>query len=662
MLRTMKNEYDFKRTIAGVINAINAAEDADKISIYENILVSIYASNLLYIAAISNFLVRYIIYSINLTSCLIDSIIFLILGITYDVITRVNLKTQRVTFFIAILSFLTFIFVAVRFYDIIGPALWTVGFIQLFLAMIRITRTMLYYIIAAILIGYTYILYQSFYGLSFQFDTIYYVIQFIMFLILFIIAAHVHKINIDRYKLINRQLQETNAKKEKITSLYEEIAASEEAIKHIAYHDNLTGLPNRLYFTEQLNHAINFANRTGNIFSIMFLDLDGFKMINDTMGHSIGDELLIKVAQRLVNTLRKTDIVARIGGDEFVVMIENIKNENEIKIVAEKIRECFMRPFVLDEREFIVTSSIGIALFPNDGETAEKLIANADITMYRAKQRGKNQYVFCTPGMKTKASRTMKLTSDLYRALEKNEFELYYQPQVSCTTNEIVGLEALIRWNHPELGMVYPGEFISLAEQNGLIISMGEWVMRTACRQNKAWQDAGYDPIRVGVNISVQQLQNGDIVKQVEDILRETGLKPQYLELEITESIAMSHKRYLETINALKDLGIKIAIDDFGTQYSSLNYLKQLSVDRIKIAMPFIQGISENPKDEAITKTIIILAKSMEMDVIAEGVETRIQLEFLIQESCDEIQGYYFFKPMSSNELEKLLKTGAAQG
>ncbi|MEL7658642.1 MAG: EAL domain-containing protein, partial [Bacillota bacterium] len=407
---------------------------------------------------------------------------------------------------------------------------------------------------------------------------------------------------------------------------YEEIAASEEEIKQLAYHDHLTGLPNLRCFNEQLNHAINLANRTEKMFTIMFLDLDSFKMINDTMGHNIGDKLLKQVAQRLVDTLRKSDVLARIGGDEFIVMLENIKDENEIKTVAEKILGCFTQPFLLNDQEVFVTTSIGIAVYPTDGNDADKLKKNADIAMYKAKQRGKNQYVFCTPGMKTKIIRAMKLTNDLYRALERNEFELYYQPQVNCNTNEIVGLEALIRWNHAELGMVYPGEFIPIAEQNGLIISIGEWVMRTACWQNKAWQEAGYSPIRIGVNLSVQQLQDANIVNQVKDILRETDLDPEYVELEITESIAMTHKRYVETINALKDLGVKIAIDDFGTQYSSLNYLKRLSVDRIKIAMPFIQGISENPNDEAITKTIITLARSMGIDVIAEGVETINQL------------------------------------
>lgn len=656
MRQNLKNEHAFKRTVPGVINAINAAQDADQISKYENILVSIFGSNLLYLSAVINFIIRYIFYSENLANSLVDSIIFLLLGIAFDVITRKNLKTNLVTLYIAILSTLAFIFLAVRFYDIVGPALWTIGFIQILLAMIRITRTMLYYLVAAMLMASFYILYQSFNGLSFHFDNVYYGLQILALLILLVVAASVHKINIERYKLINRQLEAETEKNEKITSLYEEIAASEDAIKHLAYYDHLTDLPNLRYFTEQLNHAINLANRTEKMFFIMFLDLDGFKMINDTMGHSTGDGLLKQVSQRLVNTLRKSDVVARVGGDEFVVMIENIKDENEIKIVAEKIIKCFRQPFVLNDREFFITTSIGIAVYPTDGNDADKLIKNADIAMYRAKQRGKNQYIFCTPGMKTRVDETMKLTGDLYRALERNEFELYYQPQVSCSTSEIVGLEALIRWNHPELGMISPGQFIPIAEQSGLIVSIGEWVMRTACRQNKAWQDAGCPPVRIGVNLSVQQMQDADIVNQVKDILRETGLDPHYLELEITESIAMSHKRYIETLNALKELGIKIAIDDFGTQYSSLNYLKQLSVDRIKIAMPFIQGISENLKDEAITKTIITLAKSMGIDVIAEGVETRIQLEFLAQEKCDEIQGFYFYKPMPLNETEKLLQ------
>lgn len=650
----MKNEYTIKRTIPSIINAIQEAEDADKISNYENIMVSIYGSILLYLASVANFVVRYLIQSENLGACLVDSLIFLLLGIAYDVVTRMGLKTNLATLIIAILTFLTFIFITLNLYEIIGPAIWTVGFIQFLLAMIRITRTMLYSVSLAILLSYFHILYQSFNGLTYQFDTLYYAVQIVLFIILFIIVAGVHKINTDRYKVINKQLKDVTGKKEEITALYEEIATSQKEIKYLAYHDHLTGLPNRRYFIERLNHVIHL-NHMKKMFSIMFLDLDNFKMINDTMGHATGDELLIKVSERLLNSLRKSDIVARIGGDEFVVMIENTEDLDETKMVAEKIIKCFAEPFILNGREFFVTTSMGIALYPTDGDNADKLVKNADIAMYKAKEKGNNQYVFSTPGMKTKVVETMKLASSLHRALERNEFELYYQPQVSCTTHQIVGLEALIRWNHPELGMVYPGEFIPVAEQNGLIMSIGEWVMRTACKQNKAWQDAGYSPIRMAVNLSVQQVQNTNIVKQVKDILRETDLAPQYLELEITESIAMGYKDHIVALNSLKDMGIKIAIDDFGTEYSSLNYLKQLPVDRIKIAMPFVQGIMVSKKDEAIIKTIIALAKSMEISTIAEGVETKHQLDFLSQQKCDEIQGFYFFKPMPVHEVEKVL-------
>ena len=389
----------------------------------------------------------------------------------------------------------------------------------------------------------------------------------------------------------------------------------------------------------------------------MFLDLDDFKVIIDTMGHDIGDQLLLEVSKRLVNTLRKCDTVARIGGDEFIICIEDIKDNDYINTVSEKILKRFNEPFSLNNQDCFVTTSIGVAIYPTDGENADVLLKNADTAMYKAKEKGKNQYVLCTPIMKTKVAETMKITNSLYRALDRNELELYYQPQVSCTSNEIVGLEALLRWNHPELGMVLPGEFISIAEHTGLIITIGEWVLRTACKQNKAWQDAGLSRIRIGVNLSVKQFQNDNLIKDVERILRETGLDPQYLELEITESAAMKGKKYIiETLNIFKKLGIHIAIDDFGKEYSSLNYLKQLPVDRIKIPMTFIQGIEVSKKDEAITKAIIVLAKNMGLSVIAEGVETKKQLDFLGQGMCDEIQGFYYFKPMPVHEVVELLR------
>jgi diguanylate cyclase (GGDEF)-like protein len=389
----------------------------------------------------------------------------------------------------------------------------------------------------------------------------------------------------------------------------------------------------------------------------MFLDLDGFKMINDTMGHSAGDELLKKVSDRLVKTLRNTDIIARIGGDEFIIMIECIENIKDVKFIADKIIKSFIKPFIIEGQDCFISTSIGVSIYPIDGENAEVLIKNADIAMYKAKEGGKNKYVLCTPLMKDSINETLNITNKLYRAMENNELELYYQPQVNSYTNEIVGAEALLRWKNSELGMISPSKFILLAEQTGLIKPIGEWVLRTACKQNKIWQNVGYPKIRIAVNISVKQFEDRSLLTAIEDVLKETEMEPKYLEIEITESIIMKEKEYvIATLNKLREMGIQIAIDDFGTEYSSLSYLKNLPANRIKIAMPFVHGINVNNKDESITKAIIVLAKNMNMGLIAEGVETQAQLEFLTQRLCDEIQGYYFYKPMPASEMEKLLK------
>jgi diguanylate cyclase (GGDEF)-like protein len=435
----------------------------------------------------------------------------------------------------------------------------------------------------------------------------------------------------------------------------------EEKIKHIAYHDHLTGLPNRLLFTDQLNHAVHIAKRTEKVFSIMFLDIDGFKMINDTMGHHAGDQMLIMASERLVKTLRNTDIVARVGGDEFIILIENIENINDVKTIADKIVKSFKEPFIIEGQDCFVSTSIGIAMYPTDGENGEILIKNADIAMYKAKETGKNKYVLCTPLMKEAINETLKISNKLYRALEKNELELYYQPQVSTYTYEIVGVEALLRWKNPELGMIPPSKFIVIAEQTGLIINIGEWVLKTACKQNKMWQDAGYPKIRMAINISVKQFEDHSLLTVIEDVLKETEIDPKYIEIEITESVIMKEKEYvIATLNKLSEMGIQIAIDDFGTDYSSLSYLKNLPANRIKIAMPFVHGINVNNKDESITKAIIVLAKNMNMGLIAEGVETQMQLEFLSQGLCDEIQGFYFYKPMPASEMENILKKSLA--
>ena len=432
---------------------------------------------------------------------------------------------------------------------------------------------------------------------------------------------------------------------------------AEKEIEFMAYYDHLTGLPNRILFSDKLNKAIDQAKETEGFIGVMFLDLDSFKMVNDTMGHSSGDILIKEVAQGLVRCLRKTDTVARFGGDDFLIMIPNVQDAEDVVKIAKNLMALFEKPFKLNGQEFFITCSSGIAVYPADGEDAETLIKNAEIAMYMAKSEGKNNYVLCTADIKENVKKNIMLSNNLYRAQERNELTVYYQPQIKLCTGQIVGLEALLRWRHPQMGMISPGVFIPLAEKNGLINSIGEWVLKTASSQNKKWQDMGMPPLRMSVNLSVSQFLNPRIVENVDNILKETGLSPQYLELEITESIAAKEIHYtIDKLNKLKELGVSISIDDFGTEYSSLSRLKMLPVDLIKIDMEFIHGIEGSEKDKAITKVIIDLAKSLGLEVLAEGVETESQLEFLNRKRCDYVQGYYYYKPMPAEEIEKLLK------
>ncbi|NLT97817.1 MAG: EAL domain-containing protein, partial [Christensenellaceae bacterium] len=434
-------------------------------------------------------------------------------------------------------------------------------------------------------------------------------------------------------------------------------AEAEKEIKMRAFYDHLTGLPNRYLFKEKLNQAILDAERTGRKVGVIFLDLDSFKAVNDTMGHERGDELLKMIADRLRKCVRKSDSVSRFGGDEFLLMINNLVHENDIVKVADKIMEVFRNPLALKGQEYYITASAGIAMYPADGQDANKLINNADIAMYSAKEAGKNQYAMCSNEMKEAINVKVALTTNLYRALDRSELVLYYQPQISLQTQRIIGMEALLRWKSPEHGLVNPSQFIPLAEQTGLINPIGEWVLMEACRQNKAWQDAGLPLVRVAVNLSVIQLRNPRLKEIVRDTLEATGLEPKWLELEITESVAMRESDYIVgLLSRLKALGVTLSIDDFGTEYSSLSRLKTLPVDRIKMDMQFVRGIDESEKDQAITKVIINLAKSLGLKVIAEGVETESQMNFLYHRMCDEVQGYYYYKPMPAEEAEQVLR------
>ena len=429
--------------------------------------------------------------------------------------------------------------------------------------------------------------------------------------------------------------------------------AMQEKIKKLAYYDHLTGLPNRTLFNDRLNQGILDSLRIQKTLGVLFLDLDSFKRVNDTMGHAKGDELLKMVADRLVNTLRKEDTICRVGGDEFLILIQNLDSEYYVEKTANKILDIFIQPFILNKHEMYITTSIGGAIYPTDGSDVDSLVKNADIAMYTAKANGKNNFQICTHLIKSNLIEEMKLTNSLYHALERNELELYYQPQVDSISGKIIGLEALIRWNNPELGIVNPGKFIYIAEKTGLILHIGEWVINSVCKQYRIWQNAGIYTVPIAINLSVTQFQNTNIVELITRILKETGMNSSDLELEITESIIMKETEYIiEVLEQLKQLGVKIAIDDFGTEYSSLNYIKQLPVDKIKIDMSFIKGINKNVKDEAIIKVIIALAKNLGLKVIAEGVETKEQLDFLCDQLCDEIQGYFYYKPMTAPQIE----------
>lgn len=424
----------------------------------------------------------------------------------------------------------------------------------------------------------------------------------------------------------------------------------EEATRDLAYlaqYDSLTGLANRGLFRDRLAQALARADRHERLVALLFLDLDGFKAINDTLGHDAGDNLLKTVADRLRGCVRRADTVARLGGDEFAVILEGVSRIGDATAVAQKILDTVALPFILNGQEVFVTTSIGIAVYRRDGEDAEALTKNADTAMYRAKEQGRSTYQIYTADLHEKILQRLALESGLRRALERGEFLLYYQPRVNLRSGAITGMEALLRWRHPERGLVSPVEFIPVAEESGLIIPIGEWVLREACAQSRAWHAAGLPRLRVAVNLSARQFRHKDLAEAVARIVAETGLEPEWLELELTEGFLMENTQASSaTLAALKAMGLRISIDDFGTGYSSLNYLQRFPIDTLKIDQSFVRGIPTDPDAAAIVTAIIALAHSLRLEVVAEGAETKEQIEFLKAQGCDEIQGYLFSPPL----------------
>jgi len=431
---------------------------------------------------------------------------------------------------------------------------------------------------------------------------------------------------------------------------------AEERIDRLAHFDQLTGLPNRNLLNDHFKFAISLAQRSGESLAVMFIDLDHFKDINDILGHSIGDQILIEVARRLKAVLREEDSLSRQGGDEYVVILPR-SDADSAALVASKLIEAVTQPCHIEQHELIVTPSIGIAIYPNDGSNMETLSKNADTAMYRAKQEGRNGFRFYSPEMQLQSARNLQLANALRHALAQSELTLHYQPQVSIQDGRIVGAEALLRWQHPELGMISPAEFIPIAEDTGQIIQIGEWVLHTASKQLKDWLDSGLPPITMAVNLSAVQFRQNHFPETVTRILDEVNLPHQYLELELTEAVAMDDPRAaIEVMNKLHERGIRMSIDDFGTGYSSLSYLKQFKVYKLKIDQSFVRDLTDDPEDKAIVTAIIHMATSLGMQTIAEGVETASQLSFLRLQGCNEVQGYYFSKPLTAEQFEEFAR------
>jgi diguanylate cyclase (GGDEF)-like protein len=440
-----------------------------------------------------------------------------------------------------------------------------------------------------------------------------------------------------------------------------ELASAE--IEHLAYHDALTGLPNRPLFIDRLIVSLAQASRVPQKIAVFFLDLDRFKDINDSLGHSAGDQLLKAVADRIRRCVREGDTVARFGGDEFTLLVSGIENIEDAAKIAQKIIETLKIPFFVQERELFVTTSIGISLYPADGGDAETLLRNADSAMYRAKDSGRDNYQLYAPAMNARALERLALENMLRKAVSQRELVLYYQPLIDAERKTIIGLEALIRWQHPELGLLSPAHFISVAELSGLIIPIGQWVLHTACRQLKIWQKKIDRSLTVSVNLSARQFSQPDLVDQIRAVLSDTGVDPCSLELEITESNAMHNaENTIHTLRELKQLGVRIAMDDFGTGYSSLNYLKRFPIDTLKLDQMFVKDVDSDPADAAIVSAVITLAHILSLEVVAEGVETEGQLEFLQKQGCDRIQGFLFSMPVPADELEPYLIESAEYG
>ncbi|PNV83778.1 MAG: diguanylate cyclase [Sulfurimonas sp.] len=437
----------------------------------------------------------------------------------------------------------------------------------------------------------------------------------------------------------------------------DEITEQKNILDYQTHYDSLTGLPNRVLFNDRLQHLIEVAKRKNATFALLFVDLDRFKQINDSLGHVIGDKVLQIISKRLQRIIRKEDTISRLGGDEFTILAQSLKKGEDASVLAQKIILSLSNAIYIDRHTLYVTSSIGISIFPDDGIESDNLLKNADAAMFKAKEEGRNNFQFYSSDMTELAFKRVMMETSLRKALANDEFSVYFQPQVNGKTDKMIGMEALVRWQHPDVGMIFPDKFIPLAQETGLILAIDSWVMKSAMTQVAKWYEMGLDPGILALNLSMKQLDQKGFADKLNLILIESGCKPQWIELEVTEGEIMKNPQSaIEVLGKISQMGIELAVDDFGTGYSSLSYLKHLPIDKLKIDKSFIDGLPNNEEDVSIAIAIIALAKSLKLSVIAEGVETLEQKEFLVENGCDYIQGYYYSKAISVEEMEEMLK------
>ena len=478
-------------------------------------------------------------------------------------------------------------------------------------------------------------------------------------LFLSVLFLHIYEL---RFQQFAKLLTDTNCNlekkvKEKTLERTKVLEKQKNALRYQAHHDYLTGLPNRVQFQKKVQKITSESNHDHNSIAILFIDLDNFKNINDSFGHDTGDKVINITASRIKGCIRGDDFLARFGGDEFVILVDNFEGKDDLEFIASDIISCISAPIEIERKSMFVSCSIGISLYPDDTVSYQDFIKYADTAMYKAKENGRNNYQFYSTDMTELAFEKILMETSMRFALEKEEFIVHYQPQIDCRTEKIIGIEALVRWNHESMGLISPQTFIPLAEESNLIIALDQWVMRTSMVQLKAWYDKGYNPGRLSLNLSTKQLQEKTFVATIKTMLEETGCKAEWIEFEVTESNIMHNiQEAISTLETIRGLGIHIAIDDFGTGYSSLSYLKKLPVNKLKIDRSFIIDIPGNKEDAAITNAIIAIADSLNLTVIAEGVETKRQKNYLVENGCHYIQGYLYYRPMSAEKMEKVLQ------